>query len=172
MKIIFMCGLMGFLVLSGSGGFAEETQGNKGYIYVAPDFPQEEIEVKGGIIEEGVYKPRISSYKKRIKTPIQAVWGNYKVIKKDNELYLETLTDPESKQITFTPYNAEDMVSFTKDGQYILFRELPHTILKKCTLKEYEQSARFYMVDRDSAGFLKKEITHEEYWKLKKERFR
>lgn len=47
--------------------------------------------------------------------------GDYKLVGKNNDVYIERLDGSESRQITHTPSMKEGYAYFTKNGKYILY---------------------------------------------------
>jgi len=50
-------------------------------------------------------------------------YGDYKLVKRSNDIWMEKLDGSKSKQITYTPNLEEGNVFFTSDGKYIAYFE-------------------------------------------------
>lgn len=80
-------------------------------------------------------------------------YGDYKIVRKDNDTYLEKLDGSESKRLTHTPDVYEDGY-FVSRGKYIRYRET------------HGKSGRYFVISIDGDDSNRKEISLEEYLKL------
>jgi len=82
--------------------------------------------------------------------------GEYKLVKKNNDVYLEKIDGSDSKQITHTPL-VKETGAFSAEGNYIIVME------------EYENPhdrrnphQKFFLIKRDSDDSTRKEISADE----------
>ncbi|MCX5713897.1 MAG: hypothetical protein NT033_03620 [Candidatus Omnitrophica bacterium] len=82
--------------------------------------------------------------------------GEYKLVEKNNDAYLEKIDGSESRQITHTPL-VKETSAFSAEGNYIIVME------------EYENThdrrnphQKFFLIKRDSDDSTRKEISADE----------
>jgi hypothetical protein len=80
--------------------------------------------------------------------------GDYRLIEKNKDVYIEKLDGSEGRQITHTPDIEESGAQFSKDGKYIIF-----TV--RADPKE-AYSFKCYLIKRDSDDSTRKEISRVE----------
>ena len=84
--------------------------------------------------------------------------GEYKLVGRNNDIYLEKLDKSESKRITNTPSITERVADFSKDGKYILYMEEHGSGLTDITC---------YLIERGKDDKDRKEISITEYGYIK-----
>lgn len=83
--------------------------------------------------------------------------GEYKLVGKNNDIYLEKIDGSESRQITHTPQVKEASSAFSSEGNYIIIMEEyenPHD--RKNPLQ------KFFLIKKESNDSTKKEISPDE----------
>ena len=83
--------------------------------------------------------------------------GEYRLVSKNNDVYLEKLDGTESRQITHTPKIQETTANFSKNGKSILYvEELSAGLLAGVYWKDY-------VVESDKDDSSRREISASEY---------
>ena len=80
-------------------------------------------------------------------------YGDYKLVRRNNDIWMEKLDGSESRQITHTPNTKETGAFFSKDRGYIAFS------------LDYLDGP-FYLVKSDADDKSKKEISKNEYIRI------
>ncbi len=78
--------------------------------------------------------------------------GDYRLVERNNDIYMEKLDGSESRQITHTPNVREEFALFSKTGKYILIEERYNL----------ESNPKYYLIKFDSDDSTKKEIPGDE----------
>lgn len=84
-------------------------------------------------------------------------YGDYKIVGRDNDIYLEKLDGSESRRITNTSSIKEDFAIFSKDGNYIAY---------------HENTDRHYIIRSNTDDRERKEISFDEISNIIEERYR
>jgi hypothetical protein len=85
--------------------------------------------------------------------------GEYQLVSRNNDLYLEKLDGKEGRRLTNTPENAEFKVRFVADGKYIIYLELA----RRFPL----ESHKAYIIPTDGDDSERKEINQEQLENLR-----
>ena len=79
--------------------------------------------------------------------------GEYKIITRNDDLYLEKLDGSDSKQLTHTPAKTNTYARFVADGKYIVYGEINSNGV----------GSRYYIIPADSDDSQRKEISEQEF---------
>jgi len=94
--------------------------------------------------------------------------GDYKLVRRNNDIYLEKIDGSEARQITHTPDIEESYANFSTDGKYIVFGE--ELKVKESGsypyIRKYIAANKVYRIKSDSDDSTKQEISYEEYESL------
>lgn len=80
--------------------------------------------------------------------------GEYKLITRNDDLYLEKLDGSESKQLTHTPNYPSGGARFIQGGKYIVYGENNGSVF---------DTGRWYIIPAEGDDSQRKEITEREY---------
>jgi hypothetical protein len=94
---------------------------------------------------------------KRVNYEFCDKYGEYKLVKKNNDLYIEKLDGSESRRITNTPNIREGTARFISEGKYIIYSEVP---------KIGWGITGSYIIPRNSNDKDRKEISRDEFFAL------
>jgi len=94
--------------------------------------------------------------------------GDYKLVRRNNDIYREKIDGSEARQITHTPDIEEAYANFSTDGKYIVFGE--ELKVKESGsypyIRKYIAASKVYRIKSDSDDSTKQEISYEEYESL------
>ena len=81
--------------------------------------------------------------------------GDQRLVRKNNDVYLEKEDGTESKRVTYTPNIKENYAAFSTDGKYIMYNEMFPT--------QADYRYKYYKVNSDCNQNTKKEISGSEF---------
>lgn len=87
-------------------------------------------------------------------------YGDYRLVRRNNDVWIEKLDGSESRQITHTPNVKEERADFSKDNNYILYLEYHYRD------GEGRDHGKAYRTKRNSDDSTKQEIGGSEYMDL------
>src|SRR3989338_1510399 len=79
--------------------------------------------------------------------------GEYKIITRNDDLYLERLDGSDSKRLTHTPDKISSSARYVVDGKYIVYGEA----------NSNQFSSKYYIIPAEGDDAQKKEITEQEF---------
>lgn len=80
--------------------------------------------------------------------------GEYQLVNRNNDLYLERLDGKESRRLTNTPENVEFKARFVADGEYIIYLEFARRFPV--------EAHKAFIIPADGDDSERKEITQEQ----------